>query len=161
MKTATTILLPLFVAGLLLSGCSGLDDPDDGGRDREPSDYDGAFTLAINPPEAEAIDPPEAEPSGCSDANGVMRLNDGKVTGTATDLNTGETILLSGSVASDGFIEGALVFSFGGNTGSYSGLMKSSCDLGSTTTDCTEGGTGGDGTWKDTSDCIGVWTATK
>lgn len=151
MKTAATLFPSLFIAGVLLSGCSGLDDPDDDGRDRKPSDYNGAFTLVINPP--------EVEPGGCSDAQGVIRLVNGDVTGQATDLNTGETILLSGSVQSDGFIEGTLVFSFGGNAGSYSGLMKSSCDLG--LDDCNEGGTGGDGTWKDTSDCSGRWTATE
>ena len=153
MKSNATIpLLPLLFSGLLLSGCSGLDDPDDS-RDREPSDYDGAFTLAI--------EPPAEEPGGCSDAKGVMRLSDGNVTGKATDQNSGETITLSGSVKSDGYIEGTIVFSFGGNAGTYNGLMKSSCGLGATTTDCTEGGTGGDGTWKDTSDCNGDWTATK
>lgn len=154
MKSASFIPPALLIAGLFLGGCSGLDDDNDNGnRDREPSDYNGAFSLDILPPEGEL--------NGCSDASGIMRLNDGNVTGEATDLNTGESIVLSGSVESDGFIEGALVFSFGGNAGSYSGLMKSSCDLGSPATDCTEGGTGGDGTWKDTSDCIGTWTATK
>lgn len=137
MKPAAAALLPLLFSSLLISGCSGLDDPINDDETR-PSDYNGAYKLTVIPPADDA--------GACSDALGAMRLNDGKVSGEATDVNTGETISLSGSVEADGFIKGSLVFSFGGNAGSYSGLMSTSGS--------------GDGTWKDTSDCTGTWTAT-
>lgn len=144
MTSVTATLLPMLFLGLLLSGCSGLDDPDDGGDDRVPSDYDGAYILTVTPP----VDDSRA----CTDADGVMRLNDGKVTGEATDNNTGDTFILSGTVESDGFISGSLVSSFSGG-GSYSGLMRTTCS----DTSCS--GTGGDGTWR--SICVEEWAATK
>jgi hypothetical protein len=136
MKSPAAALLPLLFTSLLIGGCSGLDDPITDEETR-PSDYDGAYKLTVIPPADDA--------GACSDALGTMRLNDGNVTGEATDVSTGEAITLSGSVEADGFIKGSLVFSFGGNAGSYSGLMSTSGS--------------GDGTWKDTSDCTGTWTA--
>ena len=138
MKTTSFIALPLLIAGLLLNGCSGLDDPDDPNPPPPTDGHDGTYELNIFPP--------SEDEGACTRANGIMKIIDGKVTGQVTDQNTGEQIDLSGGVESDGFIEGALKFSTDTNAGTYNGLMKIST---------------GKGTWEDIHDCAGEWLAIK
>ncbi len=146
MKTTSLIPPALLITGLLLSGCSGLDDPDDGdGGGSTPSEFEGAYTFEVT-----------VDVGICSDDQGVMQVDaDGDV--TSTTLNDGfDDFTLSGLVVSNGFIEGDFDFTVAGHAATYDGVMST------TTTECGGNVTvkGGGGTWGDTSTgCSGTWTA--
>ncbi len=154
MKTTSFIPPALLITGLLLSGCSGLDDPEEDNGD-DGSVYDGLYNFLMTSSDA-----------ACTEASGIMRVVDGKVSGSADNLDTGEEITsISGSVDNrDGFVEGNLTFSFADHSGTYSGKMEGEeCEL---PTSNTFGGINvsagtSEGTWKDNLSCAGKWYACK
>ena len=152
MKTTFFIALPLLIAGLLLNGCSGLDDPDDPGEEN-PSAYEGSYLFFTNTDVGECTIPPGI----------VMQISsEGDISSNPKiDRNTGETIKLNGRVGSSGTVRGEFNFSFPGHSGDYDGVLNTiECDrdeegfiTGKTVS--------GRGEWIDyqsgVSDCDGSW----
>lgn len=143
---------PLLIAGLLLSGCSGLDDPEDPGKEN-PSAYEGSYLFFTSTDVGTCSIPPGI----------VMQISlEGNISSNPKiDRNTGETIKLSGRVGSSGTVRGKFDFSFPGHSGEYDGVLNTiECDrdeegfiTGKTVS--------GRGEWIDyqsgVSDCDGSW----
>lgn len=152
MKSITSVWLPLIVAGLLLSGCDGLDEPDDPGKDN-PSRYEGSYQFFTN-----------TVTGSCTIPSGVvMQINRlGKITSNPKiDQTSGETIKLTGNAGSSGAVKGEFDFSFAGHKADFDGVLNTiECDrdedgfiTGKTVS--------GKGEWIESksgvSDCNGTW----
>ncbi len=153
MKTTFFISPALLIAGLLLSGCDGLDDP--GNNNTYYSDFEGTYQFFT-----------DTEFGTCTIPTGsagiTMRVSsEGDVTSDSKiNRETGETMKLSGRVRSSGSIDGDFNYSFHGHTGTFDGVITTEeCD------DPDENGliehVSGVGDWVDyqsgKSDCDGSW----
>ena len=153
MKTTFFISPALLIAGLLLSGCDGLDDP--GNNSITPSDFEGTYQFFTDTEFGTCTIP--------TGSNGMTMIvsNAGDVTSKSKiNRETGETMKLSGRVGSSGSINGNFNFSFAGHTGTFDGVITTEeCD------DPDEDGfiknVSGVGDWVDyhngDSDCDGSW----
>jgi len=146
MKTISCISPALLISALLLNGCSGLDDPDDGGGSTTPSVFTGSYDLVVE------------LTAGCpiTTATGTMTVDvDGVVTSTTLDNGSGDYTFSGNINEITEFINGDLNFTPPGITGTFDGNMSTSTIIHCGITPVTGGG----GNWGDSLGCSGTWTA--